>query len=270
MEGLTAVFTEISDAIRKRRPLVHHITNYVTAGFCADATLAVGASPMMADEPAEMDEIAPGADALVCNLGTLHLQAQKALLKAAALAKKSGIPVILDPVGVMSSSLRLDTAKAILATGCVAILKGNAAESEALLSLNGADGRGVDSKSAAHPETLAQALAEKYHCIAVVTGAADAISDGRRVVLARNGTPYLSRITGAGCMTGSLMGAAAAVTEDAMHAALWALTCMNVGAEKAETLCHGPGTFRAYLMDELSRHDGKDLAERFRGEEVKR
>ena len=264
MDSLRAVFTDIGKAIRSRRPLVHHITNYVTAGFCADAALAIGASPMMADEPAEMAEIAPQADALVCNLGTIHLAQRDALLAAASLAGRRGIPVILDPVGVMSSSLRLETAKAILALSCVTILKGNAAESRALLSLDGG-GRGVDSASEEHPEVLARALAARYHCVAAVTGAVDAVSDGTRLARAANGTPYLSRITGSGCMTGSLMGAAAAVAEDPFYAALWALTCMNVSAEEAERICRGPGTLRACLMDALGRHYGSLLADRFRG-----
>ena len=98
-----------------------------------------------------------------------------------------------------------------------------------------------------------------------MTGAVDAVSDGTRLARAANGTPYLSRITGSGCMTGSLMGAAAAVAEDPFYAALWALTCMNVSAEEAERICRGPGTFRACLMDALGRHDGSLLADRFRG-----
>ena len=55
----------------KKRPVIHHLTNYVTAGDCANITLCAGASPVMADEAEEVVEISSNADALVLNLGTI-------------------------------------------------------------------------------------------------------------------------------------------------------------------------------------------------------
>ena len=58
------------DDIRKKRPLLHCISNTVTANDCANLALALGASPMMAEAPEEAAEIARLADAEVLNLGT--------------------------------------------------------------------------------------------------------------------------------------------------------------------------------------------------------
>ena len=58
------------DDIRRRRPLLHCISNIVTANDCANIALALGASPMMAEAPEEMADIARIADAEVLNCGT--------------------------------------------------------------------------------------------------------------------------------------------------------------------------------------------------------
>ena len=45
------------------------IANYVTASFCADVMAAMGARPLMAQAPEEMEEITGSADGLAVNLG---------------------------------------------------------------------------------------------------------------------------------------------------------------------------------------------------------
>lgn len=40
--------------LRKSSPLIHCITNYVTINDCANAVLAIGASPAMANEAPEI------------------------------------------------------------------------------------------------------------------------------------------------------------------------------------------------------------------------
>ncbi len=111
---LTNTFGELVDKLRKQRPIVHEITNYVTAESCADVALAAGASPIMADEPEEAAEITAGANALILNLGTLNFNKQIAMERSVAAAKAKGIPIILDPVGVMASKFRLDFALKLL------------------------------------------------------------------------------------------------------------------------------------------------------------
>ena len=90
------------------------ITNYVTANDCANLLLACGASPVMADDPAEAPEITAHADALVLNLGTLRRSAIPGMLACGRTANQKGIPVVLDPVGAGASALRTQTALDLL------------------------------------------------------------------------------------------------------------------------------------------------------------
>jgi len=260
-------FTTIKRAIIKQKPLLHHITNYVTAANCADIALAVGASPVMADAVEEMPAMTGSAAALVLNLGTVNKERFTAMLVAAAVARAKNIPVILDPVGVMATPMRLAMAKKILADG-ITIVRGNYAEAQALLGQRGL-GQGVDSlEKKVYSGEVAKALAQKFQCIAVVTGVEDAFSDGRQVVLAENGTPLLSKITGAGCMTTTLIAAAAAVTPDFLAAAVFGVTTMNVAAEQVEAgkYCQGPGSFKTGIFDAVYALTGDIMATCWRGE----
>lgn len=90
-------------AIRARKPLLHCISNLVTANDCANLALAVGASPIMAQAPQEMADIAVLASAVVLNTGTPDEAKFTAARLAGAAANRRGIPVVLDPVGVGAS-----------------------------------------------------------------------------------------------------------------------------------------------------------------------
>ena len=190
---LTTVFGELVEKLRQQKPVVHAITNYVTAESCADVALAAGASPVMADEPEEIEEITAGANALVLNLGTISFNKQIAMERAAAVAKKRGIPVILDPVGVMASKMRLNFALQLLKKGYIDIVRGNFSECNALL--NGTTGgHGVDNLEGVTEEGVALKVAKdaagKFNCVFAVTGAVDNISNGKQAVVLNNGSAF--------------------------------------------------------------------------------
>jgi hydroxyethylthiazole kinase len=73
--------------IRERRPLVHQITNYVVMNETANATLALGALPVMAHAREEVEEMASVAGALVLNIGTLSGPWIEAMLLAGTRAR---------------------------------------------------------------------------------------------------------------------------------------------------------------------------------------
>ena len=100
--------------VRERNPLVHHITNYVTVNDCANACLAVGGSPVMADALEEAADMSGISDALVLNIGTLNADKVKAMILAGKAANKKGIPVIFDPVGCGATSFRNRMAEELL------------------------------------------------------------------------------------------------------------------------------------------------------------
>ena len=58
--------------VRDKKPLVHNITNYVTVNDCANITLAIGASPIMADDIDEVEDIVSICNGLNINIGTLN------------------------------------------------------------------------------------------------------------------------------------------------------------------------------------------------------
>ena len=100
--------------MRGSSPLIHCITNYVTAGDTANMLLAAGASPIMADDPSESAEITALAQGLTLNLGTPSGSRVEAMLRSGAEANRRGIPVVFDPVGAGCSGFRRNSAGEIL------------------------------------------------------------------------------------------------------------------------------------------------------------
>lgn len=252
---LKNTFGELVEKLHQQKPVIHAITNYVTAESCADITLAAGGSPVMADEPEEVEEITAGAKALVINLGTLNFNKQIAMERSAMVAKKKGIPVVLDPVGVMASTMRLDFALKLLNKGYIDIVRGNFSECQALL-LGKTGGHGVDNLEAGVEEgealKTAKDAATKFNCVFAVTGAIDNISNGKQAVVLNNGHPLLQDITGSGCMTTMLVACCAAVTKDMLVAAALGVVIMGQSAELAANFLEkkdGPGMFKVRLVD---------------------
>lgn len=252
---LKNTFGELVEKLHQQKPVIHAITNYVTAESCADITLAAGGSPVMADEPEEVEEITAGAKALVINLGALNFNKQIAMERSAMVAKKKGIPVVLDPVGVMASTMRLDFALKLLNKGYIDIVRGNFSECQALL-LGKTGGHGVDNLEAGVEEgealKTAKDAATKFNCVFAVTGAVDNISNGKQAVVLNNGHPLLQDITGSGCMTTMLVACCAAVTKDMLVAAALGVVIMGQSAELAANFLEkkdGPGMFKVRLVD---------------------
>src|SRR5438094_7239318 len=100
--------------LRERKPLVHQITNYVVMNETANATLALGALPVMAHAREEVEEMVALAGALVLNIGTLSPPWVEAMLLGGRAANAAGIPVVLDPVGAGATSYRTETARRLL------------------------------------------------------------------------------------------------------------------------------------------------------------
>lgn len=264
--------------VRERRPLVHHITNTVTQNDVANATLAVGASPVMAHAPEEAEAMTAQAQALVLNIGTLSTAVVDAMLRAARRANSEGIPVVLDPVGVGATPFRTAQAERLLAGARMACIRGNGGEIAALAGRSGTV-RGVDAAAEAGPRSaagadtaLAAALAVRLGCAVAATAAVDILTDGERLVRLAHGHPLLREITGSGCMATACIGAFAAVESDALAASVAGLACYELAAERAAAVAAGPGSFRVALIDALAALGPPDVAARgaWRAETVAR
>jgi len=239
-------------ALRERKPLVHQITNYVVMNETANATLAIGALPVMAHAEEEVEEMTSVAGALVLNIGTLSQPWIEAMLLAAKAANAAGVPVVLDPVGAGATRFRTETAKRILDDADIAIVRGNAAEL-ATLAGREAEIRGVESIGANDSGAeLATAAAVALGCVAAVTGPVDHVSDGEQVIAIRNGHELLGAVSGTGCMATAITGCFVAVAPDRpLEAAAEALVAFGVAGEDAARGAKGPGTFHAGLYDAL-------------------
>lgn len=241
-------------AVKAKRPLIHHITNYVTVNDCANMTLAIGASPVMASDVGEVEDMVALASALVLNIGTLDSRSVTAMLTAGKKATELGKPVVFDPVGAGATPYRTRTAYQILEEVGVSVLRGNLSEIKTIYGL-AADTRGVDSVADdADAEEVATALAGRLGCIVAVTGKTDVVTDGNRVCRIDNGHPLLAGVTGTGCMATSLVGSCCGVAEPFVGAVA-GIMVMGVAGELAQEALRpgdGIGTFRVRLFDAVS------------------
>jgi hydroxyethylthiazole kinase len=245
--------------LRERKPLVHQITNYVVMNETANATLALGALPVMAHAREEVEEMAALAGAVVLNIGTLSPHWVEAMIAAGRAANERGVPVVLDPVGAGATSYRTETARRILDEVDVTVLRGNAGEVATLVGVD-AEVRGVESIGAGTDSAeLARTAASRLGFVASVTGAVDHISDGNSVVAVANGHPLLASITGTGCMSSSVTGCFLAVTDSPFDGAVGALVAFGVAGEDAASVAAGPGSFHVALYDALAALDPETL-----------
>jgi hydroxyethylthiazole kinase len=250
--------------LRAEKPLVHQITNYVVMNETANATLALGALPVMAHAPEEVEEMVRLAGALVLNIGTLSSSWVEAMLAAGWAANAAGVPVVLDPVGAGATGYRTETARRILEEVDVSVLRGNAGEVATLVGV-AAEVRGVESvRTGGDPAELAQQAAETLGVVASVTGAVDHVSDGERSAAIANGDPMLAAVTGTGCMSSAVTGCFLAVAGSPFDAAVEALVAFGVAGEGAARRARGPGSFHVELYDALSALDPSTLDERAR------
>jgi hydroxyethylthiazole kinase len=239
------------ERVRKERPLVHNITNYVVMNFTANTLLAMGASPVMAHAVNEVEEMVSLARAFVINIGTLSEHWIEAMLKGGRKANALGIPVILDPVGAGATLLRTRTFAVMTGELKLAVVRGNASE---ILSLASEEVRtkgveaihGVEEAAVTAGET-----ARRIKTVVAITGPVDVITDGDRVIRCRNGHPLLSTVTGTGCAATTSIAAFAAVTANALEAAAAGLAFFGLAGEVAARRARAPGSFQVALVDAL-------------------
>jgi len=238
-------------AVRKKKPLIHNITNYVVMNYTANVLLAMGASPVMAHAVNEVEEMVSFAGALVLNIGTLSDDWIASMIKAGKRASILETPIILDPVGAGATSLRTGAAKSIIKETRVNVIRGNASE---VLSLGRENSKtkGVD---AIHTvEAAAQTaiiLANELESVLAITGPTDLITDGQQVIWVSNGHPLMGYVTGTGCAATATIGAFLAVDKDPVSATATALAFFGLAGEVAAENASAPGSFMIAMLDAL-------------------
>lgn len=283
--------------VRARQPVIHCITNYVTANDVANIILAAGASPIMADGVREAEDIAAVSHGLVLNLGTLREPSIEAMLRAGRRAAELGHPVILDPVGAGASAFRMETAMRLLKEVPCTLIRGNASEIRALAGAH-VWSRGVDAdhrealtkENCRETAAMAQQLSVQTGAVVVMTGPTDLAASGSRVCLVKNGHLMMSRITGAGCMMDGVLASVLAAgmqaeripTErmsaerileaqnDLLQQVVYAVAavgiCGELAYEKTMRFGGGTGSFRMYFIDAMSNLMDETVQDRIRVE----
>ncbi|HUS75960.1 MAG TPA: hydroxyethylthiazole kinase [Methanothrix sp.] len=264
---MKSIASDCLERVRREKPLVHHLTNWVTIYDCANIVKVFGASPVMAHAKEEVADMAGIASALVLNIGTLTSDFVDAMILAGKSANRKGIPVVLDVCGAGATKFRDDKCFEILDNVQVSIIKGNSSEI-ARMAGESVQTKGVDASIVEkNLQELARALAEKRKCAVVITGKEDIVADEKRAVLVKNGHPMMANIVGTGCMATSVIGTFAAVEKDCVAASVAGLVCYEVAAEIAARQAQGPGSFKEKLFDAVYNLEAETVEKMLRIEE---
>ncbi len=258
----------ILENVRRRTPLVHFITNYVTVNDVANMMLACGGSPIMSDDKRDVEDITTICNALVINIGTLNERSIESMILAGKRANALGHPVILDPVGAGASKFRTETTFRLLE------------ELKTVYSGSGST-KGVDADVAdtvtednlKETAEFARQLSKTTGAIIAMTGAIDVIADEEHAYAVRNGVAEMSKITGTGCMLdGVIAGYVAANMENQTNAVVAAIVaeglCGEIAGAKVKAEGRGTSSLRMYLIDAMSNLDGDTLVKGAKVEEI--
>ncbi len=256
--------------VRRKMPLIHNITNYVTVNDVANVLLACGAKPIMSDDPEEVEEITSICGGLNINIGTLNKNTIPAMFLAGKKANQLGHKVLLDPVGAGASRLRTDTALKLLKEIKFNGIRGNISEIKTL-ALGSGRTKGVeaDVADAVTEDTLddgitfVKAFAKKAGCIIAVTGAIDLVSDGDKCYVIRNGRAEMAEITGTGCQLSAMITAFLVANPDnELEAAAAAVCALGLAGEIGWSNMQpgdGNSTYRNRIIDAIYNMDGESL-----------
>ena len=258
--------------LREQHPIIHNITNYVTVNDCANILLACGASPIMADDADEVEEITSLCQGLVLNIGTLNKRTIPAMTIAGKKANALNHPIIFDPVGAGASKLRTDTAFHLLEELHISVIRGNISEIKTLALGNGTT-KGVDADEADRvtnenlPQMIAfaQNVSKNTGAVIAITGEIDLVADANTAYCIYNGHPMMSKITGTGCQLSALTAAfVAANPSKPLEATVASVCAMGLCGEKAYdrlTKQDGNASYRNYIIDAIYNLTPSDLEE---------
>ena len=266
---------ETLNDIREKNALTHCITNSVTINDCANAVLAIGGSPFMAEDAEELEEVVTIADVLVINIGKLSKNQIESMHISSKTANETNTPIILDPVGVGVTELRNKTTMDLIENYNITAIRGNISEIKAIAKLfgvldesNTAKGVDVNADDIITEENLQangeliSTLARKLDTVILASGPIDILTDGKTTVAIDNGDDMMPLITGSGCMLSSIVGSCIGGSNP-FDGTLVAILAMNIAGERARAKVderdEGTGSFRAYLIDYLYKTDSETL-----------
>ena len=242
---------KILEAISSQKPLVFSITNYVTILDVAQGIRDCGALPVMWYEQEASQQLTEIASALYLNMGTLSKETYKTMVASGRIAKRRGIPVVVDIVAAGATEITTSNTKKLLEDIQVDIVKGNKGEVSAICG-GKAEVRGVEAIS--HQDNLLELMKEysKQHDVVVVaSGAVDYVTNSRKSYLVNNGSPEMGLIVGSGCVSSAIVAAFSTVQKDYALASALAMSYFGIAGERASKISKLTGTFKCSFYDNL-------------------
>ncbi len=265
------MYKEILKSVQENKPLVHTITNYVTVNDCANIILACGASPIMADDIDEVEDITAICNSLVINIGTLNQMVIKSMIKAGKKANELGHPVVLDPVGAGASALRTNTTAVLLNEIKFAVIRGNISEIKTVAKGSGTT-KGVDAdvsdtvteNNLDEVIAFAKNLSEKTGAVIAITGAIDIVCDSKKAYIIRNGNPLMAKVTGTGCMLTTIIASYCGANQNSILDATACAVCVmglcgELAYKKLQDIDGGNSTYRTLIIDFMSKMNSELL-----------
>jgi hydroxyethylthiazole kinase len=247
--------------LREKQPLILHLTNIVAMEEQAHITLAAGARPIMSDSSDEAKELASIADALLLNIGMPNHDQMDSMKFALEKAKERKIPVMLDPVGYGASRIRNQIVDELIQMGGISIIKGNSGEIATLFGKKGAVS-GVDSTLSQSDEIkqIVVQLSQQKSITIAATGKQDYVANESHAAVLSGGSKLLTKVSGSGCMAGSLIACFMAAGLDPFYAGIAGILMMKIAAEKAEKRSLGSGLFSKIMIDEVFHFSESDFS----------
>lgn len=258
-------------------PLIHCITHPIVINDCANAVLALGGRPIMAEHPVEVADISASAAALTVSLGNITDARAESMFLAGKAIKRINVDEnakrasVIDLVGITCSSFRMELAKRFIKECEPAVIKGNGSEIRAMAGTafhgTGVDVSAADAVTAKDPDTvhsmahIAKELAKETGAVVMVTGEVDIIASPKNdsVYTIYNGSPNMAKVTGTGCMLTCITGTYLAVTY-ALDACILAALTLDCAGEYAYA-AKGLGTYHMELINQLSLMDETKIAQ---------
>lgn len=239
-------------SLRQQSPLIQCLTNLVSMDLMANTLLAAGASPAMVHSILEIPDFTPHTQAVLINVGTLTPDWLPAMKAAAGVANRLGKPWVLDPAAVGASGFRLKACLELIELKPT-VIRGNGSEIISLSMASIGSTKGADSlHESSDAVDAAKSLSKSSGSIVAISGSVDFVTDGERVVGARNGVPMMQKITASGCAVTALIAAFVALDPtNAFEAAAAAFSVFGLAGEIGMGMANGPASLRMHLIDSL-------------------
>lgn len=265
MDNLIKTLDQIFNSLESENKTIHCLTNPISINDMANVILSLNQSPIMADNPREVEEITKKSSSLLINLGNIQDYRMKAMKKAVKTANEADIPIVLDLVGVSASKLRLDFVLDLLKDYKFDLIKGNYSEIYSLdekeISTAGVDSKDLDTGNIIEHS---KSLNTKYKSIILASGKKDVIFDENNTFVLSNGDKRLKKITGTGCILGAISASTLAIKRS-IYSVILAVSIENISSENIEDNV-GMTTFKLEFLDNISLITMEKIKERIRYE----